>query len=303
MTSTELMNEHKFNDVINDYYNSNDIVDIANVIYSYLILNRENEAYEYYHYKKDYLEDEYPIESINLLLEIIVRINDSSFAYKEGRRLANLPYKSQEVEELIKDFVKLYNKKKKFLSKDFKKENILNELQNNNPDRVINALVKISKEKDLIDEYLPFIYVVFNKRKEYDKAKMMLLFWLICYHYNGEITIFRDNKYYFINPYESKKEIEDYLKLQESVFVNYQKNEKNITAIDFVKGFYSSVVFYQLPVFYTKKELTSILHIAIRLAYTNSSIGFEEDKFQYLGEIDMNFLKNNEILFYKAMKL
>lgn len=303
MTSSELMKEHKFVEVIEGYYNSEDIVDIANVIYSYLLLERQNEAYDYYYFRKDYIEKEFPLYAIQLLLEIMLKINDLSLVAKEDKRLKNFPYINQEVEEVVQNFQKLYIEKKQFTESYASNETIMNGLQSNDITKLTGALIEITKEKDLIKEFLPYVYVAFENHENYDKCKMMLLFFLTTHHYDGEITIIRDHKYFFFNPKESSSEIENYFKKKDLIFEKYQKNEKNLNVIAVVKDYYLSIIYYQIPIIYEEIELNSILVWSIKEAYMN--LGIKKEEFNILSNFDFReeFIENNQILFNKIINL
>ena len=292
----EMFEKQEFEEIIEDFKNSNKYEEILYVLSSYISLNNVGAAYELYKKKEKIIEKENFISSMNYLFLILALLNNDDLVKREFSRIKSLPYISQEVEEFLRDLDSNYQKIKSATIEDNSSNyNFIDELNGEKDENVIGAIKYIHETyKDQLAGYGVLFYEAFIKREKFDLAKNFLLLELLEIGFNKEISFFKNGKFYYINPKEYQKRYLEYERMIDDFIKYIRKNEKITNLIDDIIYYFVSFLNNEIPTFFKKEELETILYLAIRKSYQNINADFNDDLLVKELKIDENIIKNYE---------
>lgn len=292
----EMFKKQEFEEIIEDFKNSNKYEEILYVLSSYISLNNVGAAYELYKKKEKIIEKENFISSMNYLFLILALLNNDDLVKREFSRIKSLPYISQEVEEFLRDLDSNYQKIKSATIEDNSSNyNFIDELNGEKDENVIGAIKYIHENyKDQLAGYGVLFYEAFIKREKFDLAKNFLLLELLEIGFDKEISFFKNGKFYYINPKEYQKRYLEYERMIDDFIKYIRKNEKITNLIDDIIYYFVSFLNNEIPTFFKKEELETILYLAIRKSYQNINADFNDDLLVKELKIDENIIKNYE---------
>ncbi len=292
----EMFEKQEFEEIIENFKNSNKYEEILYVLSSYISLNNVGAAYELYKKKEKILEKENFISSMNYLFLILALLNNDDLVKREFSRIKSLPYISQEVEEFLRDLDSNYQKIKSATIEDNSSNyNFIDELNGEKDENVIGAIKYIHENyKDQLAGYGVLFYEAFIKREKFDLAKNFLLLELLEIGFDKEISFFKNGKFYYINPKEYQKRYLEYERMIDDFIKYIRKNEKITNLIDDIIYYFVSFLNNEIPTFFKKEELETILYLAIRKSYQNINADFNDDLLVKELKIDENIIKNYE---------
>lgn len=292
----EMFEKQEFEEIIEDFKNSNKYEEILYVLSSYISLNNVGAAYELYKKKEKIIEKENFISSMNYLFLILALLNNDDLVKREFSRIKSLPYISQEVEEFLRDLDSNYQKIKSATIEDNSSNyNFIDELNGEKDENVIGAIKYIHENyKDQLAGYGVLFYEAFIKREKFDLAKNFLLLELLEIGFDKEISFFKNGKFYYINPKEYQKRYLEYERMIDDFIKYIRKNEKITNLIDDIIYYFVSFLNNEIPTFFKKEELETILYLAIRKSYQNINANFNDDLLVKELKIDENIIKNYE---------
>lgn len=292
----EMFEKQEFEEIIENFKNSNKYEEILYVLSSYISLNNVGAAYELYKKKEKIIEKENFISSMNYLFLILALLNNDDLVKREFSRIKSLPYISQEVEEFLRDLDSNYQKIKSATIEDNSSNyNFIDELNGEKDENVIGAIKYIHETyKDQLAGYGVLFYEAFIKREKFDLAKNFLLLELLEIGFNKEISFFKNGKFYYINPKEYQKRYLEYERMIDDFIKYIRKNEKITNLIDDIIYYFVSFLNNEIPTFFKKEELETILYLAIRKSYQNINADFNDDLLVKELKIDENIIKNYE---------
>ncbi len=292
----EMFEKQEFEEIIENFKNSNKYEEILYVLSSYISLNNVGAAYELYKKKEKILEKENFISSMNYLFLILALLNNDDLVKREFSRIKSLPYISQEVEEFLRDLDSNYQKIKSATIEDNSSNyNFIDELNGEKDENVIGAIKYIHENyKDQLARYGVLFYEAFIKREKFDLAKNFLLLELLEIGFDKEISFFKNGKFYYINPKEYQKRYLEYERMIDDFIKYIRKNEKITNLIDDITYYFVSFLNNEIPTFFKKEELETILYLAIRKAYQNINADLNDDLLVKELKIDENIIKNYE---------
>lgn len=292
----EMFEKQEFEEIIEDFKNSNKYEEILYVLSSYISLNNVGAAYELYKKKEKIIEKENFISSMNYLFLILALLNNDDLVKREFSRIKSLPYISQEVEEFLRDLDSNYQKIKSATIEDNSSNyNFIDELNGEKDENVIGAIKYIHENyKDQLAGYGVLFYEAFIKREKFDLAKNFLLLELLEIGFDKEISFFKNGKFYYINPKEYQKRYLEYERMIDDFIKYIRKNEKITNLIDDIIYYFVSFLNNEIPTFFKKEELETILYLAIRKSYQNINADFNDDLLVKELKIDENIIKNYE---------
>ena len=292
----EMFEKQEFEEIIEDFKNSNKYEEILYVLSSYISLNNVGAAYELYKKKEKIIEKENFISSMNYLFLILALLNNDDLVKREFSRIKSLPYISQEVEEFLRDLDSNYQKIKSATIEDNSSNyNFIDELNGEKDENVIGAIKYIHETyKDQLAGYGVLFYEAFIKREKFDLAKNFLLLELLEIGFDKEISFFKNGKFYYINPKEYQKRYLEYERMIDDFIKYIRKNEKITNLIDDIIYYFVSFLNNEIPTFFKKEELETILYLAIRKSYQNINADFNDDLLVKELKIDENIIKNYE---------
>lgn len=292
----EMFEKQEFEEIIENFKNSNKYEEILYVLSSYISLNNVGAAYELYKKKEKIIEKENFISSMNYLFLILALLNNDDLVKREFSRIKSLPYISQEVEEFLRDLDSNYQKIKSATIEDNSSNyNFIDELNGEKDENVIGAIKYIHETyKDQLAGYGVLFYEAFIKREKFDLAKNFLLLELLEIGFDKEISFFKNGKFYYINPKEYQKRYLEYERMIDDFIKYIRKNEKITNLIDDIIYYFVSFLNNEIPTFFKKEELETILYLAIRKSYQNINADFNDDLLVKELKIDENIIKNYE---------
>ena len=292
----EMFEKQEFEEIIENFKNSNKYEEILYVLSSYISLNNVGAAYELYKKKEKIIEKENFISSMNYLFLILALLNNDDLVKREFSRIKSLPYISQEVEEFLRDLDSNYQKIKSATIEDNSSNyNFIDELNGEKDENVIGAIKYIHENyKDQLAGYGVLFYEAFIKREKFDLAKNFLLLELLEIGFDKEISFFKNGKFYYINPKEYQKRYLEYERMIDDFIKYIRKNEKITNLIDDIIYYFVSFLNNEIPTFFKKEELETILYLAIRKSYQNINADFNDDLLVKELKIDENIIKNYE---------
>lgn len=292
----EMFEKQEFEEIIENFKNSNKYEEILYVLSSYISLNNVGAAYELYKKKEKIIEKENFISSMNYLFLILALLNNDDLVKREFSRIKSLPYISQEVEEFLRDLDSNYQKIKSATIEDNSSNyNFIDELNGEKDENVIGAIKYIHENyKDQLAGYGVLFYEAFIKREKFDLAKNFLLLELLEIGFDKEISFFKNGKFYYINPKEYQKRYLEYERMIDDFIKYIRKNEKITNLIDDIIYYFVSFLNNEIPTFFKKEELETILYLAIRKSYQNINADLNDDLLVKELKIDENIIKNYE---------
>ena len=201
-----------------------------------------------------------------------------------------------QVEEFLRDLDSNYQKIKSATIEDNSSNyNFIDELNGEKDENVIGAIKYIHETyKDQLAGYGVLFYEAFIKREKFDLAKNFLLLELLEIGFNKEISFFKNGKFYYINPKEYQKRYLEYERMIDDFIKYIRKNEKITNLIDDIIYYFVSFLNNEIPTFFKKEELETILYLAIRKSYQNINADFNDDLLVKELKIDENIIKNYE---------
>lgn len=282
-TAKELYEQAKFNDLIEEYSGSIIPNNIFYCLAGFISLEKIYEAYEFYKKKRKYIETNNLTKSINFLFLVLSLINDKELVKIELSRIKSLSYTNQEDEQL-KNNIEEYYKTFILSSNKSDKENEKNDyyyiemINSSNINEVMEGMRYInSKFKNNISTYGVVYYDAFCNREKFDEAKCLLLAQLYGLKFNRNISFYKDDKLYIINPSKYFKEF--------NIFENHvvelsgliKKNEKTVNIINEIVYEFLIQSYMNLPNFFTTKELDQNLYDIVRKKYRKLKLVQKDD--------------------------
>lgn len=295
----KLFENQEFEEIIEKYSDSKKYDEILYVLSSYISLGQIPESYEHYKTNQNILEKTDFIASMNYFLLILALFNNQVIIDKELNRIKNMPYISQQVEEFIKDLDENFKKIRQATdeSGDNSDENFnyVEALKSENEDEVIKAIQYIHENfADSINSYSVLFYDAFKERKTFDTAKNLLLIELIQTGFNRDISFIKNGKFYLFKPEELTVTYGKYDREMQALIDIVKKEEKNVNLIDDIVFYFVNYLEANIPTFYSKKDMETVMFCAIKKAYSNVKMNYEDDEVIKLLTINNNLLAEIE---------
>jgi len=282
LNAKELYEAGRFKELIENYEDSINPENIFLVLASFIAIDKINEAYKFYTKKRKHIEVRFLERSLNFLFLILSCMEDKILFNIETKRLENLPYTSQENEEIIKNLDKIYSKydikeSKKNIdnNEDYKYLEMIN---SNKIEDVIYGMNYINqKYKDNISIYSYLYYSAFEKRDKFDEIKALLLAQLYGLKYDRNINFFKKDQFFMLNPSESFEEFSFFESNVINILKLVSKYEKTINLKNDISYEFMIKSYLNLPSFYNENELKSLLKKIVMKHYKKNGLNYKDD--------------------------
>ena len=272
-----LMDKHEFELVIKLTENAKDSNSIFYRIAALLSTNKGEEALRTIKKNRKELESDLAV-LIKVHIETLCILGLFDEAHQELEYYKNLPYESQEVEEILRDMPKYIRLEEKSMFKMpiNDDETIIKHLKGNDMDMAIAALDEIRSRE--IAPFIPAIaYLMVNFEKQSVRSFALLL--LVQKQVDKTFKFNHMGKLIDVNPKQLKPPFEDEEFI--SLIKRLENEYKNPVVSDNAIQLYSSFIIYTYPntPYYEQNKLVIALHYIANhyLQIDNSNLNIDKD--------------------------
>ena len=187
-----LMDKKQYDLVIKLTENSQDALALLYRISALLAVGQSEQALNVIKANRDILQDKLSL-LIKFHIEILCLLGRYDEAYDELRYYQELPYESQEVEEILRAMPDYIRKEEmnRFRRSDLSEEEIYNKLLSKNDEEVLSALDAIKDQK--VDKYLlPLLKIIKSFHKQTVRTFALLLF--VDQKFDKEVEFLQNDK-------------------------------------------------------------------------------------------------------------
>ncbi|MCQ2815202.1 MAG: hypothetical protein MJ227_02800 [Bacilli bacterium] len=287
-----LMDKKEYSLVVKLTENSNDATSLFYRLSSFLALGQPDKSLEVIENNKAILKTNLAL-LIKIHLEILCILGRFDDAYNALREYENMPYESQQVEEILRDSHKYIRmeEKKALQVKSFSNEQIIEKLQSKDADEVLIALDMVrDKDISLFIAEIKLILATFPKQS----IRSFALLLLVNKKYNDKITFLSQNGLVEVVPCELQPPFigDDFNNFLREMQIDY----KDPSLVENATQILSSYLLYIYPNRVDDDNKTLLLALkAIAMDYMksgNDEFIFNEGKEKNIDINKVNSLKN-----------
>jgi len=195
-----LLENGEYNKVLEKTLKSQDVVSLFSRAAAYLGLGRDEDALRLIAKEHQEMEKKLP-QLIRLHLELLITMRKFDEAYDTIKHYGELPYFSQEAEELIRDYPKKIRQAEKAVARTgrFDEREIISTLNGQNEGKILVILEYITRQQPL--RYIaPIKKLLVSPINDFVKTFALLI--LVSEKYQEEVELTKNGREFTVIPYE-----------------------------------------------------------------------------------------------------